>query len=102
MVKTAFDGWFIKLNFSESLAVKPKFEAQDAHFPGKQLALYYSIIEANVPKYINLFHDDTIHKSFSVHQVLPAIIISKKIGNHAIITKSENAQIHSIKANLGI
>ena len=34
-IKETFNGRYIKVDFSEILAMKPKFEAQDAHFSGK-------------------------------------------------------------------
>ena len=35
LIKEAFNGRYIELVFSENLAMKGKFEAQDAHFSGK-------------------------------------------------------------------
>ena len=40
IVKESFQGTYIELDFSENIAIKPKFEVQEAHFSGKQYTLH--------------------------------------------------------------
>ena len=38
--KEHFQGTYIELDFSENIAIKSKFEVQEAHFSGKQYTLH--------------------------------------------------------------
>ena len=69
LIKGAFSGPYVELDFSENLAMKPKFEAQDAHFSGKQYTLHCSIVEPSDPKYVYHMCDDTTHDPTFVYLV---------------------------------
>ena len=71
--------------------MKPKFEAQDAHFSGKQFTLHCAIVEPEVPKYVYHLSDDITHDSFIVHHVITGIITTRNINNQTIIIKSDHA-----------
>ena len=70
--------------------MKPKFEAQDAHFSGKRFTLHRAIVEPEGPKYAYHLSDDTTHDSFFVHHVFADIITTRNINNQTIIVKSDN------------
>ena len=59
IVKESFQGTYIELDFSENIAIKPKFEVQEAHFSGKQYTLHCSIVEPGMNKYVYHLCDDT-------------------------------------------
>ena len=42
-MKSAYDGKYIELDFSQNLAVRPKDEVQSVHFSGKQFTLHCTI-----------------------------------------------------------
>ena len=52
IVKESFQGTYIELDFSENIAIKPKFEVQEAHFSGKQYTLHCSIVEPGMNTFI--------------------------------------------------
>ena len=85
-------------NFSENLATKPKFEAQDTHFSGKKYTLHYSIVQPGDQKYIYHRCDDTTHNPTFVHLVLGNIFETRSIKNEAIIIENDNAP-QSIRIN---
>ena len=64
LIKETFNGSYIELDFSENLAMKPRFEAHDAHLSGKQLTLHCAIVEPKGPKYVYHLSDDTTYDSF--------------------------------------
>ena len=47
VIKEAFEGKFIELDFSENLAMKPKHDVQSAHFSSKQYALHVLLLKLN-------------------------------------------------------
>ena len=51
LIKETFNGRYIELDFPENFAMKPKMEAQDAHFSGKQFTLHCAIVLPGQPKY---------------------------------------------------
>ena len=61
LIKETFNGRYIELDFSENLTMKPKFEAQGAHFSGKQFTLHCAIVKPKGPKYVYHLSDDTTH-----------------------------------------
>ena len=67
MIQERFTGKYIKLDFLENLALKPKFELQDAHFSGKQYSLHCSFVEPGENKYEYHLSDDTNHDSILVN-----------------------------------
>ena len=79
------------MGFSDNIAMKPKFEVQDAHFSGKQYSLYCSIIEPETQKYFYHLTDDTTHDPEFVHEVLFDLFYKLSIKNETIRIKSDNA-----------
>ena len=91
IIKQSFKGTYIELDFSENLAMKPKFEVQDAHFSGKQYTLHCAIVGPGNPKYVYHLCDDTTHDPTLVHLVLEDIFDKRSIKDEAVIIKSDNA-----------
>ena len=50
LTRESFNGKYIEMDFSENIAMKPKFEVQDAYFLGKQYSLHRSIVEPGTQK----------------------------------------------------
>ena len=48
LIREPFNGKYIEMVFSENIAMKPKFEVQEAHFSGKQYSLHCSIVEPGI------------------------------------------------------
>ena len=71
--------------------MKPKMEAQNTHFSGKQFTLHCALVLPGQPKYVYHLSDDTTHDSFFVHQVLTDVITKWGIENETVIIKSDNA-----------
>ena len=69
--------------------IKPRFEAQDANFSGKQFILHCVIVQPGQTKYVYHARDDTTHNLFFVYQELTDIKGDAK--NEAVIIKSDNA-----------
>ena len=93
LIREAFTGKHIELDFSENLALKPKFEVQDAHFSGKHCSnysLHCPIVEPNKNKYVYHLHDDTNHDPVFVHEILENIFQRWDIKNETVIIKSDN------------
>ena len=91
IVKESFQGTYIELDFSENIAIKPKFEVQEAHFSGKQYTLHCSIVEPGMSKYVYHLCDDTKHDPVFVNEVLEDIFTKRNIKNETVIIKSDNA-----------
>ena len=91
LIRESFNGKYIEMNFSENIAMKPKFEVQDAHFSGKQYSLHCSIVEAGIKKYFYHLSDDTTHDPEFVHEVLVDLFDKFSIKNETIMIKSDNA-----------
>ena len=91
IVKESFQGTYIELNFSENIAIKLKFEVQEAHFSAKQYTLPCSIVEPGMNKYVYHLCDDTKHDPVSVDEVLEDIFTKRNIKNETVIIKSDNA-----------
>ena len=72
-MREAFTGKDIGLDFLESLALKPKFQVQEAHLSGKQYSLHFSIDETGKNKYVYHLNDDTNHDLIFVSGVLKDI-----------------------------
>ena len=70
LIHESFNGKCIEIDFSENIAMKPKFEVQDAHFSGKQYSLHCSVVKAGTQKYFYHLSDDTTHDPEFVHKVL--------------------------------
>ena len=79
------------MDFSENIAMKPKFEVQDAHFSGKQYSLHCSVVEPGTEKYFYHLSDDKTHGSEFVHEVLVDLFNKLSIKHKSIMIKSDNA-----------
>ena len=79
------------MDFSKIIAVKPKFEVQDAHFSGKKYSLHCSIVEPKKQKYFYFLSEDTTHDPEFVHEVLVDLFDKLSIKNETIMIKSDNA-----------
>ena len=71
--------------------MKPKFEVQDAHLPGKQYILHCAIIEPGEQKYFYHLNDDTMHGPTFVNEVSEDIFRRWNIKDETIIVKSDHA-----------
>ena len=91
IIRESFEGRYIELDFSENIAMKPKFEVQDAHFSGRQYTLHCSLVHPGETKYVFHLSDDTKHDPCFVHEVLDDIFQKWSIENETIIIKSDNA-----------
>ena len=91
VITDAFNGKYIELDFSENLAMKPKYEVQSAHFSGKQFCLHCAIVHPGDIKYEYHLSDDTTHDYVFVKKVLEDIFLDRGIKNEAVIIKSDNA-----------
>ena len=91
MIRESFSGKYIELDFSENLALKPKHEVQDTHFPGKLYSLHCSIVEPGEKKYVYHLSDDTNHDPTFVNEVLEDIFKRWNIKDETITIKRDNA-----------
>ena len=91
IVKESFEGTYMELDISENIAIKPKFEVQEAHFSEKQYTLHCSIVEPGMNKYAYHLCDDTKHDPVFVNEVLEDIFTKRNIKNETVIIKSDNA-----------
>ena len=87
----SFSGKCIELDFSKNLALKPKYEVQDAHFSGKQYSLHCSSVEPGDNECVYCLSDDTNHEPVFVNEVLEDIFEHWNIKDETIIIKSDNA-----------
>ena len=90
-IKERHTGRYIKMNFSENIALKTKQEVQEAHFSGKHYTLYCSIFQPGDNKFVHHVSDDTIHDLSFVRQVLKDIFDRWNIRNEITIIKSDKA-----------
>ena len=91
IIKETFQGRYTELDFSENLAMKPKFEIQEAHFSGKQYTLHCGIVEPGERKYVYHRCDDTTHGATFVHFVLEDIFESRNGKKKNVLIKTDNA-----------
>ena len=74
MLKEGFSGKYIALDFSENLALRPKHEAQSAHFFGKQHKLHCAIFRPGDAIFHYHLSDDTKHDFVFIEEVLRDLI----------------------------
>ena len=91
MIPESFSGKCIEPDFSKNLALKPKYEVQDAHFSGKQYSLHYSSVEPGDNECVYCLSDDTNREPVFVNEVLEDIFKHGNIKDETIIIKSDNA-----------
>ena len=89
--KEPFQGTYNEFDFSENIAIKPKFEVQEAHFSGKQYTLHCSIVGPVMNEYVYHLCDNTKHDPVFVNEVLEEIFTKRNIKNETVIIKSDNA-----------
>ena len=59
--KERYKGRYIKMGFSENIAIKTKSEVQEAHFSGKQYTLHCTIVQPGEVKFVCHLNDETTH-----------------------------------------
>ena len=91
IIKETFQGRYVELDFPENLAMKLKFEVQEAHFSGKQCTLHCGIVEPGETKCVYHLCYDTTHDATFVHFVLEDVFESRNIKNENVLIKSDNA-----------
>ena len=91
LTRESFNGKYIEMDFTENIAMKPKFEVQDAHFSGKQYSLHRSVVEPGTLKYFYHLSDDRTHGPEFVHEVLVDLFDKLSIKNKTTMIKSDNA-----------
>ena len=91
LTRESFNGKYIEMDFSENIAMKLKFEVQDAHFSGKQYSLHRSVVEPGTQKYFYHLSDDRTHGPEFVHEVLVDLFDKLSIKNKTTMIKSDNA-----------
>lgn len=91
LMKDAYDGKYIELDFSQNIAIRPKFEVQSAHFSNKQYTLHSAIATPFERKYHYHLSDDTKHDGMFVDQVLRDLIAQYNIANEDLWIQSDNA-----------
>ena len=90
LIRELFNRKCIEMDFSDNIAMKPKFEVQDGHFSGKQYSLHCSVVEKGTQKYFYHLSDDTTHDPEFVHEVLVDLFDKLSIKNETIMIKSDN------------
>lgn len=91
LMKEPYTGKYIELDFSQNLSLRPKDEAQSAHFSGKQFTLHCAIVEPTEYRYHYHISDDTKHDGIFVDHVLRDIIEKYDIKNEDLWIQSDNA-----------
>ena len=84
---------YIHLDYGENIALQPKFEAQSAHFSGKQQMLHNIVNEhVNGRSYIYHLSDDTNKGSILTFEILRDAIARDPsiIENKRLVVKSDN------------
>lgn len=91
LMRDAYDGKFIELDFSQNLTLRPKCEVQSAHFSNKQYTLHCAIVKPFEKKYHYHLSDDTKHDGIFVDHVLRDLISHYGIENEDLWIQSDNA-----------
>ena len=60
-IRERYKGRYIKMGFSENIAIKSKSEVQEAHFSGKQYTLHCTIVQPGEVKFVYHLNDETTH-----------------------------------------
>ena len=76
-IRESFNENIVRWDFSENIAMKPKFEVEDAHFSGNQYFLHCSIIEPGTQKYFCHLRDNSTHDPDLVDEVCLTNFLSK-------------------------
>ena len=89
------DQYILWVDYSQNIALTPKFEVQPAHFSGRQHTLHDSLLRApfsDTLKYIYHLIDDTNHDSVLTNLILRDIIekYPKIIDSGHLVLRSDN------------
>ena len=91
---TNYEGAILTLDYSENINSKPKYEAQSAHFSGRQHTLHCSVMQKNGDfNYIYHLSNDTNHDSVLTMKILEDIISNYPtlIEDGRLVLGSDNA-----------
>ena len=90
-LKKDFQEKYIKLDFSENLALRPKHEAPSAHFSGKQHILHCAIFFPGDIIFHYHLSDDTKHDPVFVDEVLRDLVRQYDMKNEDVMIQSYKA-----------
>ena len=83
-MKSAYDKKYIKLDFSQNLALQPQVEVQSTHFSGKQFTLHCAIVDLVKSRYHFHLSDDTNHDGIFFDHVIRDIIDTYDVKNEGV------------------
>ena len=89
LMKDAYSGKYIELDFSQNLAIRPKLKVQSAHFSNKQYILHCAIAKPFDKQYHYHLSDDIKHSIFVDHD-LRDLIIHYNISKEDLWVQSDN------------
>ena len=90
-MKSADDGKYIQLDFSQNLALRPEDEVQSAYFSGKQFTLHCATVDTVDHRYHFHLSDDTNHDGVFVDHIIRDIINKYHVENEDLWIQSDNA-----------
>ena len=70
--------------------MKPKFEAQNAHFSERIFTFYCAPVKPDGLQYVYHLSDRTTHASIFAHHILTDIITTRNINSQTIIIQSDD------------
>ena len=82
----------LTLDYSENIALKPKFEVQAAHFRGRQHMLHCCVMESDgVNNYVYHLSDDTTHDNIITFSILKDLVETypEILANGKLILRSD-------------
>ena len=91
LMKDAYKGKDIELDFSQNLVIRPTLEVQSSHFFNKQYTYNCAIAEPFDKQYLYQLSDDIKHDGIFVDHVLRDIIIHYNISNEDLRIQIDNA-----------
>ena len=89
LMKEAYTGKFIELDFSQKLSLRPKDKVQSAHLSGRQFTLHCAIVEPTEKRYHYHLSNDTKHDGIFVDHVIRDIIQQYDINNEDLWIQSD-------------
>ena len=99
-MKSAYDGKYIELDFSQNLALRPKDEVQPVHFSGQQFTLHYAIVDPVDHRYHFHLSDDINYDGVFVDYVIQDIINKYHTENKDLWIQSGNTSSQYKISNL--
>ena len=91
LMKDAYKGKDIELDFSQNLVIRPTLEVQSSHFFNKQYTYNCAIAEPFDKQYLYQLSNDIKHDGIFVDNVLRDIIIHYNISNEDLRIQIDNA-----------